>query len=195
MKHNATRALVWLAFLMSVHQNATQKPIWSAPAYRVLVSYPGYFSHAEGKIATACSIFVPSATLVVLQSDCSLQWHLNCMPYVTLCGGVNIRGGYGNWVDQAIETVCRKLEQEKAVRSFVSSRDEFLSLPTRQWKVCMLCRITMDFSMSYSSKRKTVYRHCCISGSSHERSGKFDVSVPYLFIVERILIALHAWFV
>ena len=27
---------------------------------------------------------------------------------------------------------------------------------------------------------------------SHERPGKFDVSVPCLFILERILIALHA---
>ena len=47
-------------------------------------------------------------------------------------------------VDRAIEAVCTKLgyaglipEQEKAVRSFVSSRDEFLSLPTGSGKsVC-----------------------------------------------------------
>ena len=34
--------------------------------------------------------------------------------------------------------------------------------------------------------------HCCISTiCSHEKPGKFDVSVPCLFIVEKILIALN----
>ena len=39
------------------------------------------------------------------------------------------------------------------------------------------------FSMSYSSERQyIVYHHCCISTNycSHERPGKFDVSVPCL---------------
>ena len=42
---------------------------------QTLVSCPDYFSHAEGKMvwSTAYSIFVPSTTMVVLQSDCLMR--------------------------------------------------------------------------------------------------------------------------
>ena len=46
-------------------------------------------------------------------------------------------------------------EQEKAVRSFVSSRDEFLSLPMAVESLYALL-LYHGFSMSYISERETV---------------------------------------
>ena len=40
MKQNPKTALVWLAFLMNANQNANQKPIGSAPAYRAQYTLP-----------------------------------------------------------------------------------------------------------------------------------------------------------
>ena len=67
---------MWLALLINTHQHANQKPIWSAPAYQVLVSCPDYFHTRRGKITMACSIFVLSTTLVELQSDCFFLFFL-----------------------------------------------------------------------------------------------------------------------
>ena len=39
-KQNAKTCLVWLAFLINAHQNANQKPIGSAPAYRAQCTLP-----------------------------------------------------------------------------------------------------------------------------------------------------------
>ena len=52
-----------------------------------------------------------------------------------------------------------------------------------QWKVSMLCRVTMNFWWAISTKGRQ-YRHRCISTNcSHERPGKFNAIVPCLFII------------
>ena len=66
-------------------------------------------------------------------------------------------------VDQAIEAACTKLgyarlipEQEKAVRSFVSGRDEFLSLPTGSGKSVYFAALPWIYDELHQRKEDSI---------------------------------------